>query len=131
MSRKSTFSEEGSTADHPPSNLARPIGTKLTSKEIDVGLRQPAERLKLHAFGLILTGIVAYGAAESGLYASLATTPVLLDVVPAPLALVLFLGYRIDKMSLGCGKGGLLALFSQARSFWQSLSTPQSPSSNV
>ena len=62
------------------------------------------------ASGLALTGAVAYVAAESGLYASLAKTPLLLWVVVlAPLALVLFLSFRIEKMSLGAAQGAFWA----------------------
>jgi FtsH-binding integral membrane protein len=57
------------------------------------------------ASGLALTGIVAYGAAETGLYASLVDTPMLFwGVTLAPLALVLLLSFRIEKMSLGAAK---------------------------
>jgi len=57
------------------------------------------------ASGLALTGIVAYGAAETGLYASLIDTPMLFwGVTLAPLALVLLLSFRIEKMSLGAAK---------------------------
>ena len=56
-------------------------------------------------FGLVLTGLVAYGAAESGLYTFMAQTPLLLWVVVlSPLALVLLLSFRIDKMSLGAAQ---------------------------
>ncbi|SRR6266702_848111 len=57
------------------------------------------------ASGLALTGIVAYGAAETGLYASLIDTPMLFwGVTLAPLALVLLLSFRVEKMSLGAAK---------------------------
>ena len=62
------------------------------------------------AFGLALTGLVAYGAAESGLYASLVKTPLLFwGVVLAPLALVLLLSFRIEKMSLGAAQAAFWA----------------------
>src|SRR5258708_15909317 len=57
------------------------------------------------ASGVAITGIVAYGAAETGLYASLIDTPMLFwGVTLAPLALVLLLSFRIEKMSLGAAK---------------------------
>ena len=97
--------------DHPPSNLAVPLGAKVASKEVDVGLRQFLLSVYNYmGFGLTLTGIVAYAAAESGLYASLTKTPLLLwGVVLAPLALVLFLSFRIEKMSLSAAKAAFWA----------------------
>jgi FtsH-binding integral membrane protein len=60
--------------------------------------------------GLVLTGLVAYGAAETGLYASLVQIPVLFwGVVLAPLALVFFLSFRIEKMSLGTAQASFWA----------------------
>ena len=74
--------------------------------EIDVGLRQFLLSVYTYmASGLALTGAVAYVAAESGVYATLAQTPLLLwSVVLAPLALVMFLSFRIEKMSLGAAQ---------------------------
>ena len=56
--------------------------------EIDVGLRQFLLSVYTYmASGLTLTGAIAYVAAESGVYATLAQTPLLLwAVVLAPLA---------------------------------------------
>jgi FtsH-binding integral membrane protein len=56
------------------------------------------------AAGLALTGAVAYYGAASGFYASIAGTPFLWVVVFAPLALVLFLGFRIERISLGAAQ---------------------------
>jgi len=71
--------------------------------EIDAGLRQFL--LSVYNYmgaGLVLTGVVAYVAAETGLYASLVQTPLLFWVIVlAPLALVFLLSFRIEKMSLG------------------------------
>ena len=71
--------------------------------EIDAGLRQFL--LSVYNYmgsGLVLTGLVSYGAAETGLYTSLVQIPVLFwGVVLAPLALVFYLSFRIEKMSLG------------------------------
>ena len=60
--------------------------------EVDAGLRQFLLSVYNYmASGLALTGLVAYAAAETGLYASLVKTPLLLWVVVlAPLALVFF-----------------------------------------
>jgi FtsH-binding integral membrane protein len=53
------------------------------------------------ASGLALTGIVAYVAANTGFYASIAHTPLLWVVMLAPLALVFGLSYGINRMSAG------------------------------
>ena len=50
--------------------------------------------------GLALTGAVAYVGAVSGFYTSIAGTPILWIVVLAPLAMVFFLSFRIQTMSL-------------------------------
>ncbi|HUD24370.1 MAG TPA: Bax inhibitor-1/YccA family protein [Burkholderiaceae bacterium] len=70
--------------------------------QADVGLRQYMLRVYNYmAGGLALTGLVAYFAASSGLYQSIARTPLFWIVLLAPLGLVLFLSFRIEKMSLG------------------------------
>lgn len=51
------------------------------------------------AGGLALTGIVAYAAASSGLYAAIASTPLFWLVMLAPLGLALLLGFRVGQMS--------------------------------
>lgn len=92
------------------SNLAPPVAgpgaNTISSAQIDVGLRQFLISVYNYmGFGLVLTGLVAYGAAESGLYTLLAQTPLLLWVVVlSPLALVFFLSFRIEKMSLGAAQ---------------------------
>jgi FtsH-binding integral membrane protein len=102
---------EGRRADIPgeismPENPASPpiesIGAKLSGVEIDVGLRQFLISVYNYmGFGLVLTGLVAYFAAQSGLYESLVKTPVLLwGLMLSPLALVLFLSFRIEKISV-------------------------------
>ena len=69
---------------------------------IDVGLRNYMLRVYNYmAGGLALTGLVAYFAATTGLYAQIAQTPLIWVVVFAPLALVLLFSFRIQKMSLG------------------------------
>jgi uncharacterized protein len=50
------------------------------------------------ASGLALTGIVALVFAQSGLYASLARTPLIWLVMLAPLGLVMWLSYGIQRM---------------------------------
>jgi len=78
----------------------------MSQAAIDAGLRQfMISVYNYMASGLALTGIVAYAAAETGLYASLIDTPMLFwGVTLAPLALVLLLSFRIEKMSLGTAK---------------------------
>jgi len=78
----------------------------MSQAAIDAGLRQFVISVYNYmASGLALTGIVAYAAAETGLYASLIDTPTLFwGVTLAPLALVLLLSFRIEKMSLGTAK---------------------------
>jgi FtsH-binding integral membrane protein len=78
----------------------------MSQAAIDAGLRQfMISVYNYMASGLALTGVVAYGAAETGLYASLIDTPMLFwGVTLAPLALVLLLSFRIEKMSLGAAK---------------------------
>ncbi|MEQ1863944.1 MAG: Bax inhibitor-1/YccA family protein [Micropepsaceae bacterium] len=68
---------------------------------IDRGLR--AYMLGVYNFmagGLALTGLVAYVGVATGFYASIAGTPIFWIVLFAPLAIVLFLGFRIQSMSL-------------------------------
>src|ERR1700676_4163727 len=67
--------------------------------DIDVGLRDYMLRIYNYmASGLALTGIVAYLAASTGFYASIAHTPLIWLVMLAPLGLVMLLSYRINQM---------------------------------
>jgi uncharacterized protein len=67
---------------------------------IDLGLRNFMLRVfNTMAGGLTLTGGVAYAAASSGLYASIAGTPLLWLVMLAPFGLALLLGFRVSRMS--------------------------------
>ncbi len=52
------------------------------------------------AGGLALTGAVAYYAFSTGFYLAIARTPLIWLVMLAPLGMVLFLGFRIQRMSL-------------------------------
>ena len=73
--------------------------------ELDVGLRQHMLRVYNYmAGGLALTGVISYVAAASGFYLSIAQTPLIWLVMFAPFALVLFLGFRIQSMSLGAAQ---------------------------
>jgi FtsH-binding integral membrane protein len=72
---------------------------------IDRGLRSYLLQVYNYmAGGLAITGLVAYWGAESGVYASIAGTPWLWLLLLAPLALVLLLSFRIERMSLGAAQ---------------------------
>jgi uncharacterized protein len=65
----------------------------------DVGLRGYMLRIYNYmASGLALTGIVALVFAESGMYAALARTPLIWLVILAPLGLVMWLSWGIERM---------------------------------
>jgi FtsH-binding integral membrane protein len=68
--------------------------------QIDAGLRAHMQRVYGYmAGGLALTGIVAYAAAASGFYQSIAGTPLIWVVMLAPLGFVLALSFGIQRMS--------------------------------
>ncbi len=70
-----------------------------TRADIDVGLRDYMLRIYNYmASGLALTGIVAYVAAYSGFYAQIAHTPLIWLVMLAPLGLVMWLSFGIERM---------------------------------
>jgi FtsH-binding integral membrane protein len=72
------------------------------SPVIDAGLRDHMQRVYGYmAGGLVLTGVVAYAAAASGFYQSIADTGLIWIVVLAPLGFVLVLGFGIERMSVG------------------------------
>ncbi|SON58067.1 Inner membrane protein YbhL [Hartmannibacter diazotrophicus] len=106
------------------------VSSRVGAGEIDQGLR--AYMLKVYnymALGLALTGVAAYGAfsaavttdpsgaaaqAGNGLYltgfgVALFTSPLKWVVMLAPLALVFFLSFRIQKMSVAAAQGTFLA----------------------
>jgi hypothetical protein len=80
------------------------------------------------AGGLVVTGIVAYGAAASGFYQSIAGTPLIWLVMLAPLAFVVALSFGIERMSaataaivfiiyaavMGLSLGGIFLVFTGA-----------------
>src|SRR5665213_2857710 len=79
--------------------------TAVPQVDVDVGLRDYMLRVYNYmAGGLALTGIVAYLAAVSGFYVSIAHTPLIWVVIFAPLAIVFFLSFRINSMSLGAAQ---------------------------
>ncbi len=77
----------------------RPAGAARAGSETD--LRRYLLRVYNYmAGGLVLTGVTALLGLTSGLYASIVGTPWMWAVYLAPLALVLLLGFRIQRMSL-------------------------------
>jgi uncharacterized protein len=71
----------------------------------DAGLRQYLLGVYSYmAGGLALTGLTAYLAAASGLYQRLASTPLYWLILFAPLALVFYLSFRVDRMSLAAAR---------------------------
>src|SRR5438270_11353738 len=72
---------------------------------VDFGLRQYMLRVyNFMAAGLGLTGLVAYAAVASGFYQQIAGTPLIWLIMLAPLGAVLFLSFRIDRMSVGAAQ---------------------------
>ncbi|HEX3574520.1 MAG TPA: Bax inhibitor-1/YccA family protein [Rhodopila sp.] len=81
--------------DSYPANNA---GSRATS--IDTGLRRYMLAVYNYmALGLGLTGVVAAIAVSSGFYQQIVGTPLIWLVMLAPLAAVLFLSFRIDRIS--------------------------------
>ena len=84
---------------------SRAKNAQSSLSEVDIGLRQYMLRVYNYmGGGLALTGLVAYFGATSGFYASVAGTPLFWIVLLAPLALVFFLSFRIERMSLGAAQ---------------------------
>ena len=84
----------------------RPIGGPTQSPTaqaiVDEGLRTYMLRVYNYmGAGLAVTGVVAYLAADSGLYASIASTPWIWAVILAPLAFVLVLSFGMERISFG------------------------------
>ena len=74
--------------------------SSFASAEIDQGLRTYMLRVYNYmAIGLFITAIIAYFAAASGLYLTLAQTPLIWLVMLAPLGMVFYLSARITRMS--------------------------------
>jgi len=76
-----------------------------SAETIDLGLRRYMLRVyNFMAGGLGVTGLVAYAAVATGLYQQIAATPLIWVVMLAPLALVLLLSFRIERMSVGAAQ---------------------------
>ena len=70
--------------------------------EVDVGLRRYMLQVyNFMAAGLGVTGLVAYGAVATGFYQQIAGTPLIWLVMLAPLGALLFLSFRVERMSVG------------------------------
>src|SRR5207249_2224172 len=85
-------------------NPYRPVTdtARAESRTMDLALRHYMLRVyNLMAGGLGLTGVVAVAAVASGFYQSIAATPLIWVVMLAPLAVVLFLSFRSERMSAG------------------------------
>jgi FtsH-binding integral membrane protein len=81
---------------------SRGAGFPPSVAEIDAGLRAHMQRVYGYmAGGLALTGLVAYLAAASGFYQSIAATPLIWLVMLAPLGFVLVLSFGIQRMAAG------------------------------
>jgi FtsH-binding integral membrane protein len=81
---------------------SRDAGFPPSVAEIDAGLRVHMQRIYGYmAGGLALTGLVAYLAAASGFYQSIAATPLIWLVMLAPLGFVLVLSFGIQRMAAG------------------------------
>ena len=73
--------------------------------DLDVGLRQYMLQVyNFMAAGLALTGLVAYGAVVTGFYQQIAGTPLIWLVMLAPLGALLFLTFRVERMSAGAAQ---------------------------
>lgn len=122
---------------------SRPLRTSAPggAAPLDLGLRGYMLSVYNHmAGGLAVTGAVAYVAVATGFYQQIAGTPLLWLVLLAPLGAILFLGWRIERMSMGTAQAvfwgyaalmglslaGLLLLYtgtSIARTFFISAAT--------
>lgn len=97
-------------ANQPAFQESERTGARTAPTAVDVGLR--AYMLRVYNYmagGLALTGAVAYFGATSGFYASMVGTPLFWVVLLAPLALVFFLSFRIQTISLGAAQLGFWA----------------------
>jgi uncharacterized protein len=85
-----------------PGNRFTARSSAIPQVDIDVGLR--THMLSVYNYmmlGLAITGVVAYFAATTGFYTSIARTPLIWVVMLAPLAFVLVLSYGIQRLNLG------------------------------
>src|SRR6201997_1120006 len=70
--------------------------------DVDLGLRRYMLQVyNYRAAGLRVTGLVAYAAVATGFYQQIAGTPLIWLVILAPLGALLFLSFRIERLSAG------------------------------
>jgi FtsH-binding integral membrane protein len=89
--------------ENQPARYGTTVGGAVSA--IDEGLR--AHMLRVYnymAIGLGLTGVVAYLTYASGLVFTLMGSPLMWVLILAPLALVFFLSFRINKLSVGAAQ---------------------------
>jgi FtsH-binding integral membrane protein len=88
-------------APNPAESWTTPLPTAAARAEaLDQGLRAYLLRIfNYMASGLALTGAVAWYGAQSGLYASIAATPLIWVVMLAPLGFVLVLQMGMERLS--------------------------------
>jgi uncharacterized protein len=80
-------------------------GGAVPGIDVDLGLRRYILQVyNLMAAGLGLTGLVAYAAVATGFYQQIVGTPLIWLIMLAPLGAVLFLIFRIERMSLGAAQ---------------------------
>jgi uncharacterized protein len=92
---------------NPDSYRIRPVrpADVAEATAVDLGLRRYMLSVYNYmAAGLGVTGSVAYVAVATGFYQQIAGTPLIWVVMLAPLAAVLFLSFRIDRMSPGAAQ---------------------------
>ena len=83
----------------------RPAYGGAVPGDVDLGLRRYMLQVyNCMAAGLALTGLVAYAPVATGFYQQIAGTPLIWLVMLAPLGAVLFLSFRIDRMSAGAAQ---------------------------
>jgi uncharacterized protein len=85
----------------PGNRWVPPLYGPATAAEIDAGLRQYMVRVYNYmAGGLAISGLVAYLAVSTGFYQQIAGTPLIWIVMLAPLGMVLFLSFGINRISV-------------------------------
>src|SRR4051812_20433635 len=80
-------------------------GAAVPHIDVYLGLRRYMLQVyNFMAAGLGLTGPVAYAAVATGFYQQIAPTPLIWLVMVAPLGALLFLAFRVERMSAGAAQ---------------------------